>query len=62
LPISQGTFFPLQDCEGDQNVNSGSELRPFKSIDGHPALCAAGGPDLFFQVDKNLTDLRAIAV
>jgi len=39
-------------------VTSGSELRPFKSIDGHPARCAAG-PD---RADKNLTDLRAIAV
>jgi len=34
------------------------ELRPFKSIDGHPALFGTD-PDLFVQVDRHLL---AIAV
>jgi homoserine O-acetyltransferase len=61
MPISHDMFFPLQDCEAEQKMIPGSELRPLKSIDGHLALFGTD-PDFLAQVDKNLKDLLAMAV
>jgi homoserine O-acetyltransferase/O-succinyltransferase len=59
MPISDDMFFPPRDCEPEQKMVAGSELRVINSIDGHLALFGAD-PAAIAQLDKNLKDLLAM--
>jgi len=61
LPISEDMFFPPRDCEAEQKLVPGSELRVLDSICGHLGLFGVD-PNLLAQLDKNLNDLLATPV
>ena len=56
MPVSHDMFFPPGDCEREQKLIPGSELRVLKSIDGHLALFGAD-PDCTGQIDRHLKEL-----
>ncbi|MEQ8800030.1 MAG: alpha/beta fold hydrolase [Phycisphaerales bacterium] len=58
MPIDEDMFFPPRDCEAEQALTPGSELRVINSVCGHLALF---GPDPGFgeQVDRHLGELLA---
>ena len=56
MPISHDMFFPPSDCEREQKLIPGSELRVLQSIDGHLALFGAD-PDCTAQIDRHLKEL-----
>jgi homoserine O-acetyltransferase len=58
MPIDTDMFFPPADCEREQKLIAGSELRVLKSVDGHLALFGAD-PGYAPQVDKALGELLA---
>lgn len=58
MPVDEDMFFRVRDCEAEQKMIAGSELRTLKSIDGHLALFGADA-DFLGQVDRNLKDLLA---
>ncbi len=61
MPIDEDMFFPPRDCEAEQKLIPGSELRVLKSLGGNLALF---GIDLDFtaQVDRILNELLALPV
>ena len=61
MPISEDMFFPPRDCEAEQRLIAGSELRVIDNLGGHLALF---GVDENFkaQVDRILSELLAIPV
>lgn len=61
LPISHDMVFPPRDCEAEQKMIPGGELRLINSIEGHMALNGFE-PNYMMQVDKHLTELLAINV
>ncbi|MCZ2103634.1 MAG: alpha/beta fold hydrolase [Comamonadaceae bacterium] len=61
MPISHDMFFPVADCEAEQKLVPGSELRLIHTIDGHLGLFGTD-PEYAKQVDKHLTELLASAV
>lgn len=61
MPVDEDMFFRVRDCEAEQKMIAGSELRTLKSIDGHLALFGADA-DFLGQVDRNLKDLLATRV
>ena len=61
MPISTDMFFRVDDCEVEQKLIPGSELRPLASIDGHLGLFGTD-PQMLAQVDANLRELLATAV
>ncbi|CAN5774251.1 alpha/beta fold hydrolase [soil metagenome] len=61
MPIRTDMFFPPSDCEREQKLIKGSELRVLDSVDGHLALFGAD-PDCTGQLDKHLKELLGIEV
>ena len=61
MPISTDMFFRVDDCEVEQTLIPGSELRPLASIDGHLGLFGTD-PQMLAQLDANLRELLATAV
>jgi len=61
MPISTDMFFRVDDCEVEQKLIPGSELRPLASIDGHLGLFGTD-PQMLAQLDANLRELLATAV
>ena len=58
MPIEQDMFFPPHDCEAEQKLTPGSELRTLHSIAGHFGLF--GFEQSFLdEVDQNLKELLA---
>jgi homoserine O-acetyltransferase/O-succinyltransferase len=58
LPISHDMIFPPADCEAEQKMIPGGELRLIHSIEGHMALNGFE-PNYMIQVDKHLKELLA---
>jgi homoserine O-acetyltransferase/O-succinyltransferase len=61
LPISHDMIFPVSDCETEQKMIPGGELRVIESIEGHMALNGFA-PQYMAQVDKHLRELLAIEI
>ncbi|MGQ0621635.1 MAG: alpha/beta fold hydrolase [Panacagrimonas sp.] len=61
MPIDHDMFFPVADCEAEQKLVAGSELRVVRSVDGHLALFGAD-PGYAAQIDRHLGELLATAV
>ncbi|UUZ77784.1 alpha/beta fold hydrolase [Polaromonas sp. P1(28)-13] len=61
LPISHDMIFPVRDCEAEQKMIPGGELRVIQSIEGHMALNGFD-PDYMAQVDKHLQELLAVEI
>ena len=61
MPISTDMFFRVDDCEVEQKLIPGSELRPLASIDGHLGLFGTD-PQMLAQLDANLRELLATPV
>jgi homoserine O-acetyltransferase len=61
MPIDEDMFFPPRDCEAEQRLIPGSELRLIKSLGGHLALFGVD-QDFKAQVDRILGELLAIPV
>ncbi|MGD0472950.1 MAG: alpha/beta fold hydrolase [Candidatus Velthaea sp.] len=61
MPIDEDMFFPPRDCEAEQKLIPGSELRVLRSLGGHLALF---GIDAEFtaQIDRILGELLASPV
>lgn len=56
MPIDEDMFFPPRDCEAEQKLVSGSELRVIKSDGGHLSLFGFD-PAFMEQVDRHLGEL-----
>lgn len=56
MPISEDMFFPPRDCEAEQKLVSGSELRVIESDGGHLALFGFD-PAFMEQADRHLGEL-----
>ena len=61
MPIDEDMFFPPRDCEAEQRLIPGSELRLLKGIGGHLSLFGVD-PNFVTQIDAALGDLLAIRV
>lgn len=61
MPISEDMFFPPRDCEAEQKMIPGSELRVIHSIGGHLALFGVE-EEFKAQVDRILNELLATPV
>ena len=61
MPISEDMFFPVRDCEAEQKLIPGSELRVLNSIGGHLALFGVE-EEFKSQVDRALSELLATPV
>ena len=61
MPIDEDMFFPPRDCEREQKLIAGSEMRVLNSICGHLGLFGAE-PAFSEQIDKHLGELLACAV
>lgn len=62
MPIDEDMFFPPRDCEAEQKLIPGSELRVINSIAGHFGLFGGEGAYYHNQIDKHLNELLAIPV
>ena len=58
MPITTDMFFRVADCEAEQKLIAGSQLRPLASIDGHLGLFGTD-PQMLAQLDANLGELLA---
>jgi homoserine O-acetyltransferase/O-succinyltransferase len=56
MPVDEDMFFPIRDCEAEQRLIPGSELRVINSIWGHFALLGLD-PSIIEQVDRHLGEL-----
>lgn len=61
MPIDHDMFFPVTDCEAEQRLVPGSELRVLPSIAGHFGLFGFN-PEYLEAVDRNLAELLASPV
>jgi homoserine O-acetyltransferase len=61
MPIDEDMFFPPRDCEAEQKLVPGSELRVLKSLGGHLALFGVD-QNFLAQVDGALSELLATSV
>jgi len=61
LPISHDMFFPPADCEVEQQLVAGSELRVLDSVCGHLGLFGVDQA-MLDQLDRNLKELLETAV
>jgi len=61
MPISHDMFFPPSDCQREQAMIQGSELRVIHTIDGHLGLFGTD-PGFSAQVDQHLNELLALEV
>ncbi|PAV30801.1 hypothetical protein CIL05_03515 [Virgibacillus profundi] len=62
MPIDEDMFFPPRDCEAEQKMIPGSELKVVHSIAGHFGLFGGEGSYYHDQIDKHLNELLAIPV
>ena len=58
MPIDQDMYFPPQDCEIEQQLITGSQLRLLRSPFGHTA-CVGIDPDWMAQFDRHVSELLA---
>lgn len=58
MPISHDMFFPPRDCEAEQRLIPGSELKIIEAIEGHMALNGFD-PAYTAQVDRHVRELLA---
>jgi homoserine O-acetyltransferase/O-succinyltransferase len=56
LPVDEDMCFPVRDCEAEQRLIPGSELRVINSIWGHFALLGLD-PSIIEQLDRHLGEL-----
>ncbi len=61
MPIDEDMFFPPRDCEPEQEMIAGSELRVVEDVLGHLALFGVS-PTYMPQIDRHLGDLLATPV
>lgn len=61
MPISHDMFFPVTDCQAEQQLIPGSEFRPLQSIDGHLGLFGTDA-QMVEQFDANIRELLATPV
>ncbi|MBC3195065.1 alpha/beta fold hydrolase [Pseudonocardia sp. C8] len=61
MPIDEDMFFPVRDCEAEQKLVPGSELRVVKDMLGHLGLFSVN-PDYLPQVDRHLRELLGTEV
>jgi len=61
MPIDEDMFFPPRDCEREQALIAGSEIRVLESVWGHLALFGTE-PEFLAQVDAHLKELLEVAV
>lgn len=61
MPIEQDMFFPPRDCEAEQQLTPGAELRLLHSIAGHFGLFGFE-PSYLDEVDRHLGELLATEV
>lgn len=59
MPIDEDQLFPVRDCEAEQKMIAGSELRVINDVLGHLALFGVA-PTFMQQVDAHLGELLAI--
>lgn len=56
MPINEDMFFPVRDCQAEQDLVPGSELRVIDDVLGHLGLFGVA-PTYITQVDQHLSDL-----
>ena len=56
MPIDEDMFFPPRDCEAEQQLTPGAELRVLHSIAGHFGLFGFE-PSYLEEVDQHLREL-----
>ena len=61
MPINEDMFFPVRDCQPEQELIAGSELRVIDDVLGHLALFAVN-PEYMPQVDRHLSELLGTKV
>jgi homoserine O-acetyltransferase len=61
VPIDEDQLFPPRDCEAEQKLIAGSQLRVVTDILGHLALFGIA-PTYMLQIDRHLGDLLALPV
>lgn len=61
MPIDEDVLFPPRDCQPEQELVPGSELRVIENIGGHLGLFSLT-PDFMPQVDRHLAELLATPV
>jgi homoserine O-acetyltransferase len=61
MPINEDMFFPIRDCQAEQELIAGSELRVVQDILGHLGLFGVA-PTFMQQIDQHLGELLATAV
>ena len=61
MPIDEDMFFPPRDCEPEQQLTPGSELRVVNDVLGHLGLFAVA-PTYMPQIDQHLGELLALDV
>jgi homoserine O-acetyltransferase len=57
MPIDEDMFFPVRDCEREQQLIPNSELRVINSVCGHFGLFCAEGEYYHQQIDQHLNEL-----
>lgn len=61
MPIDEDMFFPPRDCQAEQELIAGSELRVIEDVLGHLGLFGVA-PSYMPQIDQHLGDLLAAKV
>jgi homoserine O-acetyltransferase len=61
MPINEDVLFPVRDCQPEQEMVKGSELRVIEDIGGHLGLFGTA-PTYMPQIDRHLGELLATAV
>jgi homoserine O-acetyltransferase len=61
MPINEDILFPVRDCQPEQEMVKGSELRVIDDIGGHLGLFGTA-PTYMPQIDRHLGELLASAV
>ena len=56
MPIDEDMFFPVRDCQPEQELIAGSELRVVNDVLGHLGLFGVS-PDYRPQIDRHLGEL-----
>ena len=61
MPIDEDMFFPVRDCQPEQELIAGSELRVVNDVLGHLGLFGVS-PDYLPQIDRHLGELLGTKV
>jgi homoserine O-acetyltransferase/O-succinyltransferase len=56
MPIDEDMFFPVRDCQTEQELVGDSELHVVNDVVGHLGLFALN-PDYIPQIDRHLSEL-----